>query len=167
MQQEQPAAADESSEAAQQQSDETAQQQQQQSPEQVQPQVQQAAQQQVATASSGNLRSNRPRKSRCKSRLSRRPKPSAVADRTPIQLGGDRPATLLLPGDLSAPIPLVMLLHGYTMSAESIDRFFGISGRVETDRFALIVPDGTENASGRPVLERDAAVLRLRPTADR
>ena len=76
------------------------------------------------------------------------PQTEAVADRAPIQLGGDRPATLLLPGDLSAPIPLVMLLHGYTMSAESIDRFFGISGRVETDRFALIVPDGTENAVG-------------------
>ena len=76
------------------------------------------------------------------------PQTAAVADRASIQLGGDRPATLLLPGDISAPIPLVLLLHGYTMSAESIDRFFGISGRVETDRFALIVPDGTENAVG-------------------
>ena len=76
------------------------------------------------------------------------PEPESEAEPNRIELGGDRSATLVLPGDLSEPIPLVMLLHGYTMSAESIDRFFGISGRVETDRFALIVPDGTENAVG-------------------
>ena len=116
-QQEQPAAAEPTSDTAQQQTGAT-------TDEQraatagaraggaAQPQVQQAAQEQVQQQA--------------------QPQTEAVADRAPIQLGGDRPATLLLPGDISAPIPLVMLLHGYTMSAESIDRFFGISARVET-----------------------------------
>ena len=76
------------------------------------------------------------------------PEPESEAEPNRIEIGDDRPATLLLPSGADEPIPLVMLLHGYTMSADSIDRFFGISGRVEMDRFALIVPDGTENPAG-------------------
>ncbi len=139
-QQEQLAAADATSDAAQQQTDATTDQQQQQAQEQVEPQVQQAAQQQSQQQVQAQAQEQVQQQAQAQT--------EAVADRTPIQLGGDRPATLLLPGDLSAPIPLVLLLHGYTMSADSIDRFFGISARVETDRFALIVPDGTQNASG-------------------
>ena len=139
-QQEQPAAAEPTSDAAQQQTDAATEQQQQQQQEQVQPHVQQAAQQQSQQQVQAQAQEQVQQQAQAQT--------EAVADRTPIQLGGDRPATLLLPGDLSAPIPLVVLLHGYTMSADSIDRFFGISDRVETDRFALIVPDGTENAVG-------------------
>ena len=127
-QQEQPAAAEPTSDTAQQQTGATTEQEQQQAQEQVEPQVQQAAQEQVQQQA--------------------QPQTEAVADRAPIQLGDDRPATLLLPSEADAPLPLVMLLHGYTMSSDSIDRFFGISARVESDRFALIVPDGTENADG-------------------
>ena len=139
-QQEQPAAAEPTSDAAQQQTDAATEQQQQQQQEQVQPHVQQAAQQQSQQQVQAQAQEQVQQQAE--------PQTEVVADRTPIQLGGDRPATLLLPGDISAPIPLVLLLHGYTMSAESIDRFSGISGRIETDRFALIVPDGTKNASG-------------------
>ena len=146
VQQEQPTASDESSEAAQQQSDETAQQQQQQSPEQAQPQVQQAAQVQEQTQAQAQVQ--QAAQQQVQQQAQAQTQAITVVERAPIQLGGDRPATLLLPDDLSAPIPLVLLLHGYTMSADSIDRFFGISGRVETDRFGLIVPDGTENAVG-------------------
>ena len=141
-QQEQPTAAEPTSDAAQQQPDATTEQQQQQAQEQVEPQVQEAAQQQAQEQVQEQVQEQ------AQVQQQAQPQTEAVADRTPIQLGGDRPATLLLPGDISAPIPLVLLLHGYTMSAESIDRFSGISGRIETDGFALIVPDGTENAVG-------------------
>ena len=157
-QQEQPTAAEPTSDAAQQQPDATTEQQQQQAQEQVEPQVQEAAQQQsqqqvtaqaqpqVQQVAQEQVQEQVQEQAQVQQQA--QPQTEAVADRTPIQLGGDRPATLLLPGDISAPIPLVMLLHGYTMRPESIDRFFGISGRVETDRFALILPDGTENAVG-------------------
>ena len=135
-QQEQGAAEDETSDAAQVQTGQTSEQEQQQPQERVQPQVQQAAQPQVQQSAQEQVQQQA------------QPQTEASAGRTSIQLGGDRPATLVLPGDLSAPLPLVMLLHGYTMTADSIDRFFGISARVETDRFALIVPDGTVNAVG-------------------
>ena len=161
-QQERPAAADATSDAAQQQPDATTEQQQQQAQEQVEPQVQEAAQQQsqqqvtaqaqpqVQQVAQEQVQEQVQEEVQEQAQVQQQAQPQteAVADRTPIQLGGDRPATLLLPGDISAPIPLVMLLHGYTMSAESIDRFSGISGRIETDGFALIVPDGTENAVG-------------------
>ncbi len=82
------------------------------------------------------------------SAASAEPEPESDAEPNRIAIGDDRPATLLLPSEADEPLPLVMLLHGYTMNAESIDRFFGISGRVEMDRFALIVPDGIENPAG-------------------
>ena len=153
-QQEQPTAAEPTSDAAQQQTDAITEQQQQQAQEQVEPQVQEAAQQQsqqqVTAQAQPQVQQAAQEQVQEQAQVQQQAQPQteAVADRTPIQLGGDRPATLLLPGDISAPIPLVMLLHGYTMSAESIDRFSGISGRIETDGFALIVPDGTENAVG-------------------
>ena len=147
-QQGQPSVGDATIDEPQEQADETAEPEQQQSQERVQPQVQQAAQQQSQQQVSAQAQPQVQQAAQEQVQQQAQPRTEAVADRTPIQLGGDRPATLLLPGDLSAPIPLVMLLHGYTMSADSIDRFFGISGRVETDRFALIVPDGTENAVG-------------------
>ena len=159
-QQEQPTAADATSDAAQQQPDATTEQQQQQAQEQVEPQVQEPAQQQsqqqvtaqaqpqVQQVAQEQVQEQVQEQEQAQVQQQAQPQTEAVADRTPIQLGGDRPATLLLPGDISAPISLVMLLHGYTMSAESIDRFSGISGRIETDGFALIVPDGTENAVG-------------------
>ena len=153
-QQEQPTAAEPTSDAAQQQPDATTEQQQQQAQEQVEPQVQETAQQQsqqqVQAQAQPQVQQAAQEQVQEQAQVQQQAQPQteAVADRTPIQLGGDRPATLLLPGDISAPISLVMLLHGYTMSAESIDRFSGISGRIETDGFALIVPDGTENAVG-------------------
>ena len=151
-QQEQPPAVEPTSDATPQQTDATTEQQQQQAQEQVEPQVQEAAQQQsqeqAQVQSEVQEAVQQQVQQQVRQQAQAQTQAVTVVDRAPIQLGGDRPATLLLPGDLSAPLPLVMLLHGYTMSAESIDRFFGISARVETDRFALIVPDGTENAVG-------------------
>lgn len=75
---------------------------------------------------------------------------SPVSD--PVRtIGGDRPATLTLPGDYAAgtPIPLVIVLHGFTSNAEWTDAYFGISRRIESDRIAVILPNGTRDSQDR------------------
>jgi polyhydroxybutyrate depolymerase len=64
--------------------------------------------------------------------------------------GGERPSRFWIP---SAPppeagYPLVLLLHGYMAGSILIDRQFGFSQRVEADGFALLVPDGLQDADG-------------------
>lgn len=67
-------------------------------------------------------------------------------------IGGDRPATLTLPNDYGGgtPIPLVIVLHGYTSNAGWTDRYFGISQRIEPDQIAVILPNGTRNDEDNP-----------------
>ena len=82
--------------------------------------------------------------------------PSAAADpgsssdaATRITIGGERPATLLLPTRPSAqPLPLVMLLHGFGMTADLVDGYFGISSLADDGLIGLILPDGTPNPDG-------------------
>ena len=70
-------------------------------------------------------------------------------------LGGQRPAFLVLPADHDpeTPIPLVLSLHGFTSHSVQHDRYFGLSKRVNDDRFAIIMANGTRDpmasASGR------------------
>jgi len=66
------------------------------------------------------------------------------------RLGGDRPTTLRLPATPPPPegYPLVLLLHGYRATSLLIDRQFGFSARIESDGFALLVPDGLDDESG-------------------
>ena len=66
-----------------------------------------------------------------------------------ITLGGERPATFLLPETrLLGPLPLVVLLHGFGMNAALIDGYFGLSQLAEDGLIGLIMPDGTENPDG-------------------
>ena len=62
-------------------------------------------------------------------------------------IGGDRPATLTLPDgyDGNTPIPLVMVLHGFTGNAGWTDNRFGISKRVNADDIAVVLPNGTRD----------------------
>ena len=62
-------------------------------------------------------------------------------------IGGDRPATLTLPSDYEAgtAIPLMIVLHGFTSNAAQTDSLFGFSRRIESDRIAVIMPNGTRN----------------------
>lgn len=64
---------------------------------------------------------------------------------TEVVLGGERPATLLLPqgADLSQPRPLIVLLHGYSSFAEQADQYFQFSLQVDNGGFGLLLPDGT------------------------
>ena len=66
-------------------------------------------------------------------------------------LGGERPALLVLPADHDpeAPLPLVLSLHGFTSHSAEHDRYFGLSKRVNADRFALIMANGTHDPDGQ------------------
>ena len=71
-------------------------------------------------------------------------------DHTVHTLGGQRPALLVLPTDPDpeTPIPLVLSLHGFTSHSAQHDRYFGLSQRVNDDRFALIMANGTRDPDG-------------------
>ena len=66
-------------------------------------------------------------------------------------LGDERPAFLVLPADHDpeTPIPLVLSLHGFTSHLAQHDRYFGLSKRVNADRFALIMANGTRDPDGK------------------
>ena len=63
----------------------------------------------------------------------------------------ERPAVLKGPPGWCAnhPIDVVFLLHGYGATAEAQDFLFGLSDRLESDNFLLVLPDGTIDESGR------------------
>lgn len=67
---------------------------------------------------------------------------------TPRQLGG-RPYDLTVPADVSGPVPLVILLHGYAFNGPAQDAYWGFSQRADVDGFALAVPSGSLNQAGK------------------
>jgi len=70
----------------------------------------------------------------------------ARAVSTRVVSADEREARLVLPATLGdVPLPLVVLLHGFGSSADGLDRYLGISRRVGSDRFALLLPEGTRN----------------------
>ena len=62
----------------------------------------------------------------------------------------ERPASLLIPVGYSRAetVPLVLLLHGYGGNAGDADWYFRMSGRVDEDRFALLLADGRTDETG-------------------
>ncbi len=69
----------------------------------------------------------------------------AVGDDDRVVLGGDRPATLLMPtgADRSEPRPLIVLLHGYGSRSSEADAYFQFSQWVDQRGFGLLLPNGT------------------------
>lgn len=66
----------------------------------------------------------------------------------PLILGGDRPAPIVVPDSYDGtPLPLVILLHGYSVDGATQDFYFGLSQRAQSRGFFLILPDGTREAS--------------------
>ena len=65
-------------------------------------------------------------------------------------LGGERPATLVVPAhaDLSAPRPLIVLLHGFGSNAGEADQYFRFSDWMDERGFGVLYPNGTVDAIG-------------------
>ncbi len=60
----------------------------------------------------------------------------------------ERPARLVLPFEAEEPMPLVVLLHGYSVSAQVQDAYLRTTPRARRLGFALLLPDGTVDPSG-------------------
>ena len=75
----------------------------------------------------------------------------AAATGEVVELGGARVARLRVPAsyDASRPMPLVMLLHGYTSTSRAQDAYFGLSQRAEIDGFLLLLPEGRRDQRGQ------------------
>jgi polyhydroxybutyrate depolymerase len=65
-------------------------------------------------------------------------------------LGGTRPARVTLPAgyDNSREVPLVIALHGFGGTDESVGRYFSLERNVDDRDFILVSPQGTTNAFG-------------------
>lgn len=59
-----------------------------------------------------------------------------------------RPARLVAPDDVTAPAPLVVLLHGYRSNAEQQDGYLGVSAQAAGRGLYVLLPDGTEGPGG-------------------
>ena len=75
----------------------------------------------------------------------------AAATGEVVELSGARVARLRVPAsyDASRPMPLVMLLHGYTSTSRAQDAYFGLSQRAEIDGFLLLLPEGRRDQRGQ------------------
>ena len=64
--------------------------------------------------------------------------------------GGARSAVLVLPDKLpEGEIPLIVSLHGFGSDSFIHSRYIPLHQRVNRDGFALLLPDGVENAEGQ------------------
>lgn len=70
----------------------------------------------------------------------------------PTEIGGTRPAPVFLPSDYTVDRewPLVIMLHGYGVTASLQDLVFGLGPRVDSLGFILVKPEGTTDGSGYP-----------------
>lgn len=70
----------------------------------------------------------------------------------PTYLNADRPARLYVPSDYDAEkaYPLVLMLHGYSVTGAMQNVIFQLVERVKTYQFILVVPEGTRNQQGHP-----------------
>jgi polyhydroxybutyrate depolymerase len=67
-------------------------------------------------------------------------------------VGGDRPVDVFVPSsyDAATPMPLVLLLHSYTITGSFADAAFGMRQTAEQRGFLWAVPEGTVDSRGSP-----------------
>lgn len=78
------------------------------------------------------------------------PPPSAPLSHS-AELTADRPYNVFVPTeyDAAVPMPLVLLLHGYTASGEIQEAYFEFEPLAESLGFLYVRPDGTIDARGQ------------------
>jgi polyhydroxybutyrate depolymerase len=80
------------------------------------------------------------------------------ADR-PRTFGGDRPVVLQIPASLDddATYPLIVALHGYSITGYIQQAYLGLQMLIETSRAFVIAPTGYYNSQGKPYWNADEA----------
>lgn len=65
-------------------------------------------------------------------------------------IGGDRPVNMFVPNSYQpgTPVPLVMMLHGYSATATLEELYLDITKQAAIRGFIYAYPDGTKDASG-------------------
>lgn len=78
------------------------------------------------------------------------PTVSVAPGTTGVVALGKRPFRLHVPAgdDGTAPLPLVVALHGYTSNSEDLDRYLGLTPASDARGFLLALPDGTLDSRG-------------------
>lgn len=72
-----------------------------------------------------------------------------LANGQSVDLGrGELPLTVPQSYDGDTPLPLIVLLHGYTSSGQRQDRYMGFSELADDYGFLMVAPDGTREAEG-------------------
>jgi polyhydroxybutyrate depolymerase len=76
---------------------------------------------------------------------------NALSASPPVEIGGARPAAVVLPEDYSPSkrYPLVVMLHGYGANAIAQDVVFGLKKRATAKQFILVMPEGTKDPTGK------------------
>jgi polyhydroxybutyrate depolymerase len=86
------------------------------------------------------------------------PSTSAPAPATTAVLDVEgRPARVAAPAKLTAPAPVVVMLHGFTASAEEMDTWLGFAAAATAAGFVAIMPEGTKNSQGERFWNADPA----------
>lgn len=64
----------------------------------------------------------------------------------------DRPTRVIAPDDYAGQtrLPVVVLLHSYSMTASTQDTYFGLSDRIDDREFLLVLAEGTTDSAGQP-----------------
>jgi len=74
---------------------------------------------------------------------------ASVATAQSIDLGrGEIPITVPVGYEQNVATPLIVLLHGYSMSGPRVDDYMGMSAIADDYGFLLVAPDGTREAGG-------------------
>ncbi|MDC0361451.1 alpha/beta hydrolase-fold protein [Halioglobus sp.] len=75
---------------------------------------------------------------------------NSCASNPPLEIGGDRLATVHIPSDYdsNSRYPLLIVLHGFGATGAIESLYLGFTQRVDAEQYVLITPDGTVNANG-------------------
>ena len=78
--------------------------------------------------------------------------PAEEPKELPQALGGDRPAPYYLPEsyDPAVPLPVLVMLHGFTANGGWTANWWGLSKAANDAGILLIIPEGTKDLGGNP-----------------
>jgi len=84
---------------------------------------------------------------------------TAPQDTGSLELGlADRPAQLVAPSGVTAPAPLLVLLHGYGANARKQDAYLGVTEQAASRGLYVLLPNGTtEPRSGKQFWDATSA----------